>query len=95
MEINKKEIEHLANLARLSLSEEEKERLTAEMGSILEFAHTLDGLDVFGIDPTMHASEKSNVFREDKAEPSYPTEKILQNAPEADEGCFLMPKAID
>ncbi|MBO4897753.1 MAG: Asp-tRNA(Asn)/Glu-tRNA(Gln) amidotransferase subunit GatC [Clostridia bacterium] len=95
MSITIKEIEHLAKLARLNLSDEEKERLTGEMSGILDFAHKLNELDVSDISPTMHVGADSNVFREDVARESYPTSEILRNAAEADEGCFLVPKTVE
>lgn len=95
MGITIKEIEHLAKLARLNLSDEEKSRLSGEMSGILDFAQKLSELDVSNISPTMHMGTSSNVFREDVAKPSYPTAEILKNAAEADESCFLVPKTVE
>ena len=95
MGITIKEIEHLAKLARLNLSDEEKSRLSGEMSGILDFAQKLSELDVSNISPTMHVGTSSNVFREDVAKPSYPTAEILKNAAEADESCFLVPKTVE
>lgn len=95
MAITMQEIEHLAKLSKLSLSEEEKERLTGEMQSILAFADKLSALDTKGADPTMFAAEGQNVFREDIIIPSLPAEAILQNAPEADMQCFVVPKTVE
>ena len=95
MNISTKEIERLASLAHLSLSDDEKARLTGEMSSIIEMADKLSKLDIQNVEPTMHAANISNVFREDVAVPSYPTDKILQNAPRAEQACFVVPKAVD
>ena len=95
MGITVKEIEHLASLARLSLSDEEKTRLVGEVGDIIAFADKINEIDVSDISPTRHAANSRNVFREDVARESYPTKKILQNAPEADEGCFIVPKTVE
>ena len=65
------------------------------MSSIIEMADKLSELDIQNVEPTMHAADIYNVFREDVAEKSYPTDKILQNAPKADKGCFVVPKAVD
>jgi len=94
MAITMQEIEHLARLSKLALSNEEKERLTGEMQSILSFADKLSGLDTVA-DPTMFASDGQNVFREDEIHPSLPTSAILQNAPEKDMECFVVPKTVE
>ncbi len=95
MGITVKEIEHLANLARLSLSDEEKTRLQDEVGNIIAFADKINEIDVSDINPTMHAADIYNVFREDEIKKSFPTEKILQNAPENDGKCFVVPKTVE
>jgi len=94
MAITMQEIEHLAKLSKLALTDEEKERLTGEMQSILAFADKLSALET-DADPTMNASEGQNVFREDEIKPSLPTAAILQNAPEADMECFVVPKTVE
>ena len=94
MAITMQEIEHLAKLSKLALTDEEKERLTGEMQSILAFADKLSALET-DADPTMNASEGQNVFREDEIKPSLPTAAILQNAPEADMKCFVVPKTVE
>lgn len=94
MAITMQEIEHLAKLSKLALTDEEKERLTGEMQSILAFADKLSALET-DADPTMNASEGQNVFREDEIKPSLPTTAILQNAPEADMECFVVPKTVE
>ena len=94
MAITIQEIEHLAKLSKLALSEEEKERLTGEMQSILAFADKLSGLDTKA-DPTMFAADEKNVFRADVIRPSLSTAEILQNAPRADMECFVVPKTVE
>ncbi len=94
MAITMQEIEHLAKLSKLALTDEEKERLTGEMQSILAFADKLSGLTT-SVDPTMFAGEGKNVFREDEIHPSLPTDAILQNAPQKDMGCFVVPKTVE
>jgi len=95
MSITIKELEHLAKLSRLSLTDEEKERLTGEMAGILDFAKTLNELDSSSIAPTMHPGAASNVFREDVAKESYDRKDILKNAPKADETSFVVPKTVE
>lgn len=95
MAITMQEIEHLAKLSKLSLSEEEKTRLVGEMQDILAFADKLSTLDTEAAEPTMFAAEGQNVFREDEIRPSLSPEEILKNAPKADMGCFVVPKTVE
>ena len=95
MSITIKEIEHLAKLSRLNLTDEEKERLTGEMAGILQFSAKLDEVDSKDVSPMMHVGNVTNVFREDEAKESYDRKDILKNAPKSDEGCFLVPKTVE
>lgn len=95
MKVTKEIIENVANLARLNLTEQEKEKLTIEMASILSYVDKLNELDTSGIQPTQHVLPIKNVFREDKIEPSFSLEKILANAPSSENGCFKVPKVIE
>ena len=95
MSITIKEIEHLAKLSRLNLTDEEKKRLTDEMAGILDFAATLQKADLGDASPMMHIGESSNVFREDTICPSYAREDILKNAPMKDRSTFLVPKTVE
>lgn len=95
MKITKEQVEHVAGLARLNLTEEEKEKLTVEMENLIVFADKLNELDTTGIEPTAHAIPMNNVFRDDVVEPSYPREKILANAPSQEDGCLKVPKIVE
>ncbi len=95
MSITIKEIERLAQLSKLTLTDEEKESFSSEISSIIEFADKLSELDVSGINPTLHVSDRYNVFREDEVSPSMKIETVLENASEADETCFLVIKAVE
>ncbi len=95
MKITKEQVEHVASLARLNLSEEEKERFTREMEDIIAFADKLNELDTEGVMPTAHVIPIQNVFREDVIKPSFDREKILQNAPAKEDGCFKVPKIVE
>jgi aspartyl-tRNA(Asn)/glutamyl-tRNA(Gln) amidotransferase subunit C len=77
--ISKKDVEHVAHLARLSLNEEEKETFTKNLDSILSFVAKLDELDTEGVAPTSHVLPLKNVVREDKVRPSLPVEETLKN----------------
>lgn len=95
MKITSDQVEHVANLARLNLTEEEKIKFTKEMKEIIGFANKLNELDTKGIEPSAHVIPMNNVFREDKVEPSYDREKIISNAPTSENGCFKVPKIVE
>ncbi len=95
MSITKKDVEHVANLARLELSESEKEQFAGQLNAILKYAEKLNGLDTTGIEPTSHVLPLANVMREDKVRPSWPIEKVLLNAPEDEDGQFKVPPVLE
>jgi aspartyl-tRNA(Asn)/glutamyl-tRNA(Gln) amidotransferase subunit C len=95
MSITKKEVEHVANLARLELSDAEKEQFVGQLNAILKYAEKLNGLDTTGIEPTSHVLPLSNVMREDAVKPSWPIEKVLLNAPEAEDDQFKVPPVLE
>ncbi|TFG35423.1 MAG: Asp-tRNA(Asn)/Glu-tRNA(Gln) amidotransferase subunit GatC [Nitrospirales bacterium] len=94
MKISKREIEHIAMLARLSLSEEEKELFSSQLGGILDYMEQLNGLDTEGIEPTSHVLSIQNVMREDIPAASLPRAEALMNAPSRTEQFFRVPKII-
>ncbi len=95
MKITKETIEHVANLARLNLTEEEKQRLTHEMADIIAYVDKLNELDTSDVQPTAHVIPIKNVFREDEVKKSFDREKILANAPSEENGCFKVPKVVE
>lgn len=95
MKISKKEIERIAILARLSLSEEEKELFGSQLGSILGYMEQLNGLDTKEIVPTSHVLSLQNVMREDLPGSSLPRTDALMNAPSRTEQFFRVPKIIE
>jgi len=95
MKIRKEEIEHIAMLARLSLSEEEKELFGSQLGSILDYMEQLNGLATEGIEPTSHVLSIQNVMREDIPGASLPRSEALMNAPSRTEQFFRVPKIIE
>jgi len=95
LKITKEQVEYVANLARLNLTEEEKETLTKEMEDIIGFADKLKELDTTGVEPTAHALPIYNVFREDVVGASYDREDILKNAPSKEQGCFKVPSIVN
>ncbi len=97
MKITKKDVEHVARLARLALSEEEKERYTAQLESILGYIEKLGNLDTTNVPMTTHVLPLANVWREDQAEPDRlgSQDAILKNAPGAELPFFKVKKIIE
>ena len=94
MKISRKEVGHIAELARLSFSEEEMELFAEQLNQILVYMEKLDEIDTSGIKPTYHALDLTNVFREDQIKPSLSTQKLLSNAPQADKDMVIVPRII-
>jgi aspartyl-tRNA(Asn)/glutamyl-tRNA(Gln) amidotransferase subunit C len=88
-------VEHVARLARLALSEEERARFTEQLGRILEYAARLDALPLDGVPPTSHVIPVTNVLREDAVTPSLPREEVLSQAPAHRDGFFEVPRVLD
>lgn len=86
--ISRAEVEHIAELARLELGEEEIQRLQGDLSRILEYVGQLNELDTAGVLPTAHVQAQGDVLREDRPRPSLPAEDVLANAPQAEEGYF-------
>ncbi|AEH44405.1 glutamyl-tRNA(Gln) amidotransferase, C subunit [Thermodesulfatator indicus DSM 15286] len=94
MAITKEEVKHVAHLARLEFSEEELETFSEQLADILNYVAKLNELDTKDVEPTYHALKLTNVFREDEVKESFPTDEILKNAPERENGFFVVPKVI-
>lgn len=95
MSISIKDVEHVAKLARLDLSDQEKDRFTEQLNAILKYAEKLNELNTEHIEPTSHVIPVANVLREDEARPSLPIEDVMRNAPDEDEGQFRVPAVIE
>ena len=95
MAINKDEVIHIAKLASLNLSDNEIERYTSDMQEILEFANMINNVNTDGMNETVAANEKSNVFRKDEIVNFENREILLKNAPSQDEGMFRIPKVLN
>ena len=95
MQITKKTINHVANLARLNLKDEEVNTLLTQMGEILTYIDKLNSLDTSNVKPMEHVKPISNVFRDDVIAPSFNRDDILKNAPEKEDGAFSVPKIMD
>lgn len=92
--IDETQVRKIAHLARLTLSDAEVGTFAAQLSGILEFAESLNAVDVTGIKPTAHAVEVSNVFREDEARDASVIARSLENAPKTEDGFFLVPKVL-
>ncbi|MBP6963096.1 MAG: Asp-tRNA(Asn)/Glu-tRNA(Gln) amidotransferase subunit GatC [Armatimonadetes bacterium] len=95
MKLSKEEVERVAWLARLELSEEESERLTGHLNGIMEHFGELQQLDTSGVEPTSHSIPMKNVFRDDIAGPSFAQEEAVSNAPDTRDFYFVVPQVVD
>lgn len=93
--ITKKDGEHIARLARLKLTEEEKELYTKQLGQILTYIEKLNQLATKNVQPLTHVVPLKNVFRKDGVKPSLSQEEILANAPAKQHGHFKVKKIIE
>lgn len=88
-------IEYVGILAKLELSEEEKEAAKKDMGGMLDYIDKLNELDTTGVEPMSHVFPVQNVFREDEVTNGDESEKTLRNAPEEKDNMFVVPKTFD
>ena len=89
------DVKYVANLARISLSAVEEEKLGAQLSGILGYIKKLKELDVSNVEPTAHAVPLINVFRADEIRPSISNEEALRNAPSKANGLFVVPKIVE
>src|SRR6476620_8297455 len=93
MAISRDEVLHVARLARLALSDEEIDRLGAQLNAILEAVGKVSELDLADVEPTAHPLDLVNVWAEDEPQESLPVEDALANAPDREAGFFRVPPA--
>lgn len=93
--ISREDVQHVARLARLELSEPELVRMQDELSHILAYIDKLRSLDTTGVEPTSHAVPLINVMREDEPRPSLPRADMLANAPDAAGDFFRVPRIIE
>jgi aspartyl-tRNA(Asn)/glutamyl-tRNA(Gln) amidotransferase subunit C len=91
MAITREQVLHVAKLARLALTEDELERLGAQLDAILAAVSKVSELDLSDIPPTSHPLDLVNVLAEDEPRPSLPRDAVLANAPQAEDGAFRVP----
>ena len=89
------DIDHVARLARLELTDDEKARLREQLGAILEHAAKVGEVAAEDVPPTAYAIPRSNVLRPDQITPSLTVEEVLSNAPEVESDRFKVPKIVE
>ena len=89
--ISREQVLHVARLARLELSEDEVQRMTADLDRVLDHIEMISRLDLENVPPTSHVVEVENALRKDEPRPSLPREVVLSQAPEVLDGGFAVP----
>ena len=95
MKLTLEEVEHIAELARLQLTDEEMARYAEQLSEILDYAARLQSVDTSGISPTARVITAGNVLREDIARPGLSRQELLDNAPETEKGQFRVPPILE
>lgn len=95
MRITPEEVDRIASLSMLSLDEEKRRMLQQDISEILEHAERLNELDTDGVEPTTYILCQQNVWREDKQGQVWERKDMLRNAPEKEDGCFVVPKVVE
>ena len=93
--ISDETIEYVGILAKLELSDEEKEAAKKDMGRMLDYIDKLNELDTAGVEPMSHVFPVSNVFREDQVDNGDDREEMLANAPKVKDGMYMVPKTVE
>ncbi len=88
-------IDHVAHLARLALTPEEKAKFSSQLGEVLAYIEQLKKVDVSGVEPTAHAFPVYNVWADDIAQPGLPVEEALKNAPAQRNNMIVVPKVVE
>lgn len=95
MQITPDLIKYLESLARITLSESEEEKVGKELQDILTYIDTLNELDTTDVEAMSHSFPITNVLRKDEVKPSMSPDEIVANAPESQNGAFVVPKTVD
>ena len=95
MKIDKSQVEHVAQLARLHFNDEQLELFVNQLNSILDYFDKLQDLDTSDIEPTSHVLAIHNAFRNDEVKSFADKDLLLQNAPSEEKKCFKVPKVIE
>jgi aspartyl-tRNA(Asn)/glutamyl-tRNA(Gln) amidotransferase subunit C len=94
LKITKDQILHVAELARLNLAEDAIEKFAGQIGDILDYVDKLNEVNTDGVKPTSHAISLTNAFREDERQEHLDRDQVLANAPEKEDGNFVVPKVV-
>jgi aspartyl-tRNA(Asn)/glutamyl-tRNA(Gln) amidotransferase subunit C len=94
MKISKEEVIYVADLARLEVDVALVDKFAEQLGTILEYMETLESIDTKGVRATSHAISMTNAFREDEEEQNFSRDSALANAPEKEDGNFIVPKVV-
>ena len=95
MQITPELIKYLESLARITLTEDEKKKIGGELQDILTYIDKLNELDTEGVEAMSHCFPLTNVFRADEVKSSMSPDDIVANAPESQDGAFVVPKTVD
>jgi len=95
MSISDRDVTHIAELARISLSGQERERLREQLSRIVEYVDKLNEVDTSGIEPTSHVLDITNAFRDDRPVGAMPPDEVLANAPDRHGSFYRVPKIIE
>ena len=93
--LSREQVEHVAHLARLDLTEAEVEKARIDLAAILTYVEQLQELDTSGVEATLGVQPHGNVFRDDVPRESFPHEQILANAPHPQDGAFRIPRILE
>lgn len=94
-QLTREDIEKVAYLSRLELSEDEKNKLTGHINRLLENFQELQAVDTDDVEPTSHTIPVFNVFRKDEARPSLSAEDVTSNGPQVADNCFVVPRVVE
>jgi len=95
MALTLEDVEHVARLARLDLTADEKEAFREQLSAILDYAQLLEQIDISRVSPTATVLPMRNIMREDEVRPSLPQDLVLANAPDSDQGYFRVRAVLD
>lgn len=95
MRITEETVQYVAALAKLKVSEEEKQKVAKDLDNILDYIETMNELDTEGVEPMSHVLPVKNVFREDVVINENNRDELIKNAPKKKDGCFAVPKTVE
>ncbi|MDX9702829.1 MAG: Asp-tRNA(Asn)/Glu-tRNA(Gln) amidotransferase subunit GatC [Candidatus Auribacterota bacterium] len=95
MAFTRQDVDYIAKLARITLSDDEQKNFTRQLDSILEYVNKLNELDTDSVEPTAHILPVQNVFREDEVKPCADSKLAVEQSPELRDGLFIVPPVIE